>query len=67
MRPELKNGAPRIVSFFAKKARGSMARFVIENRITTPEGLKYFDLGGYRFIESDGDSLAFHRTDAAAA
>lgn len=39
---------PRIVSFFAKKARGAMARYVVQNRLTDPEGLRDFDLGGYR-------------------
>lgn len=63
---ELKNGEPRIVSFFAKKARGAMARFIIENRISDVEGLGDFDLGGYRFVEIDGDRLVFHRQDAAA-
>ncbi len=42
---EMKNGAPKIVSFYAKKARGSMARFVMENRLTEPDDLKGFDLG----------------------
>lgn len=64
---ELKNGDPRIVSFFAKKARGAMARFIVENRIVDPEGLRDFDLGGYRFIATEGDRLIFHRQEAAAA
>ncbi|MEM6305957.1 MAG: peroxide stress protein YaaA [Pseudomonadota bacterium] len=40
---------PKMVSFFAKKARGSMARFIIQNRITAPEGILDFDLGGYAY------------------
>lgn len=44
---EDKPGGPKIVSFFAKRARGSMARFIIQNRLTGPEGLTDFDLGGY--------------------
>lgn len=66
---ELKNGAPKIVSFFAKKARGAMARFVIENRVTTVDELRDFDLGGYRFVETqdEGATLVFHRTEAVAA
>ena len=65
---EVKNGTPKIVSFFAKKARGTMARFIIENRVTTADGLVDFDLGGYRFAkaEEDGERLVFHR-DAEAA
>lgn len=40
---------PKIVSFFAKKARGSMARFIIQNRLTDAEGLLDFDSGGYGY------------------
>ncbi len=38
---------PKIISFYAKQARGSMARFVIENRLTDPTGLQDFSTGGY--------------------
>ncbi|MFN7001898.1 MAG: peroxide stress protein YaaA [Roseinatronobacter sp.] len=41
--------APKIVSFFAKKARGAMARFILENRLTDPDALQDFDAAGYRF------------------
>lgn len=60
---EQKAGAPKAVSFFAKKARGAMARFMIEHRITEPEGLKDFDTGGYQFRAdmSDGARLVFLR------
>lgn len=44
-----KDGEARIVSFYAKHARGMMARFAIENRIERREALKGFDGGGYRF------------------
>lgn len=65
---EVKQGTPRIVSFFAKKARGAMARYIVENRVTDIEGLKDFDLGGYRFVGIDGDTLTFHRdADAVEA
>ncbi|MDU9006158.1 peroxide stress protein YaaA [Sedimentitalea todarodis] len=46
---EDKGGAPKIVSFFAKKARGAMARYVVQNRLTDPESLSAFDSGGYRY------------------
>lgn len=42
---------PKIVSFFAKKARGSMARYIIQRRLTDAEGLLDFDLGGYVYRE----------------
>lgn len=46
---ENKNGEAKIVSFFAKKARGAMARFIAENRLTEPASLRDFDTGGYVF------------------
>lgn len=62
---ELKGGVPRMVSFFAKKARGAMARFIVDQQITTVEGLRDFDLGGYRFVgeEGGGARLVFHRDE----
>lgn len=42
-----KNGQYKIISFFAKKARGLMARYAIEQRIDRPEGLDAFDTDGY--------------------
>ncbi|WP_372773324.1 peroxide stress protein YaaA [Mangrovibacterium sp.] len=44
-----KNGQYKIISFYAKKARGLMCRFMVENKITNPEDLKAFDLDGYYF------------------
>lgn len=57
---------PRIMSFWAKQARGAMARFIIQNRLTDPDALKDFDTGGYRFNEelSEGDRLVFLRGEA---
>jgi cytoplasmic iron level regulating protein YaaA (DUF328/UPF0246 family) len=46
---EEKDGESRIISFFAKKARGTMARYAIENRIDRAEDLKSFDRDGYGF------------------
>lgn len=46
---EDKAGTPKIVSFFAKKARGAMARHIVQNRLTDPEALRAFDSGGYRY------------------
>lgn len=61
---EVKDAKPRIVSFFAKRARGAMARFIIENRATTVEDLRGFNAGGYAFDPdlSEGDTkLTFVR------
>lgn len=46
---EDKGPAPKIVSFFAKKARGAMARYIVQNRLTDAEALNDFDIGGYEF------------------
>lgn len=46
---EDRDGGPKIVSFFAKKARGAMARFIVQRRLTDPGGLADFDSGGYVF------------------
>ena len=64
---EERAGTPKIISFYAKKARGAMARFVIQNRLTTPEGLKDFDSGGYAFDakSSEPGKLVFIRPEAA--
>ncbi len=38
---------PKMVSFFAKKARGAMARFIVQNRLTDAQAIRDFDTGGY--------------------
>ena len=60
---EVKDDKPRIVSFFAKRARGAMARYVIENRVTSVDDLRGFDSGGYGFDAdlSGGDRMVFLR------
>lgn len=50
---EEKDGKLRQLQFFAKRARGLMARWAVENRITRAEALKDFDVNGYRF-QGDG-------------
>lgn len=60
---EHKNGQYQMVSFFAKRARGLMSRFIIQNRISNPEEMKAFDMEGYYFNNelSNGDSWVFTR------
>jgi len=60
---EHKDGKYQMVSFFAKKARGLMCRFIILNGITDPEELKAFDLDGYYFNNqlSDENTWQFTR------
>jgi len=47
-----KNGQYKIISFFAKKARGMMSTYIIQNRITDPESIKQFNVAGYGFDPS---------------
>lgn len=58
-----KAGVYKVVSFHAKRARGLMARFAIEHRITKPEGLTHFDAEGYGYVPalSTQDKLIFRR------
>jgi cytoplasmic iron level regulating protein YaaA (DUF328/UPF0246 family) len=58
-----KNGKYKIISFYAKRARGMMARFAIENGITDVEQLKTFDVGDYAFNAegSTANSWLFRR------
>jgi cytoplasmic iron level regulating protein YaaA (DUF328/UPF0246 family) len=66
---EDKPGGPKIVSFYAKKARGAMARFIIERRLTDPSGILDFDTGGYAHAPdlSAPGKPAFLRREAAAS
>jgi len=58
-----KNGAWKIISFYAKRARGLMARYVIDHGITSPGALRGFDREGYAFDApaSSADKLVFRR------
>lgn len=60
---ETRNGESKIVSFFAKRARGAMARFVVQNQISDPVGIKDFTAGDYAFQSalSEGDNYVFTR------
>jgi cytoplasmic iron level regulating protein YaaA (DUF328/UPF0246 family) len=66
---EDKPGGPKIVSFYAKKARGAMARFIIERRLTDPAGILDFDTGGYAYAPdlSAPGKPAFLRREAASS
>ena len=54
---EIKEGKARIVSFFAKKARGMMARYIIQNQINDPDVIRKFDLGGYEYNDSLSNTM----------
>ncbi len=49
---EQKNGTYKTVAIYAKKARGLMTDFIVQNRIEDPEALKAFDQDGYLYNES---------------
>ena len=59
-----KDGKYKIISFFAKKARGLMAAFIIKGKITDVEDIKHFDSDGYSFnaAMSEGDKWVFTRS-----
>ncbi len=58
-----KNGKFKVISFYAKKARGLMSRYVIENRLSLPEQLTRFDVDGYVWDQylSNETELVFKR------
>lgn len=61
---DLKNGKLKIISFFAKKARGAMVRYIIDKDVETKDGLKGFDYMDYRFSEEESqkeNQLVFTR------
>ena len=66
---DVKDGRARVISFLAKKARGTMARYVVDNRISNPEALKEFTGGGYRYDaeQSTEDRWIFSRPQPDAA
>jgi cytoplasmic iron level regulating protein YaaA (DUF328/UPF0246 family) len=62
---DFKNGKYKIISFYAKKARGMMAAYIIKNKITAAEDLKRFDVEGYRFSSemTSGSDWVFTREE----
>lgn len=65
---EIRNGKAQSLSFFMKKARGLMTRYIIQHRLDDASKLKKFDLEGYRFNPSlsEGDIWVFTRQEGAA-
>ncbi|WP_160151939.1 peroxide stress protein YaaA [Microbulbifer sp. ALW1] len=63
-----KNGQYKMISFFAKKARGMMSRWAIDQRVKKAEQLKDFDVAGYYFSEehSKGNDWVFLRDEQPA-
>jgi hypothetical protein len=65
---DFKDGHYKIISFYAKRARGLMARFAATRRLSLPEQLKGFDLDGYGFevTESSTERMVFRRRQEAS-
>ena len=60
---DIKNGKPKVISFFAKRARGEMCNFIIKNKINSIEEIKQFNRNNYNFSEeeSTANNLVFIR------
>ncbi len=56
---EERDGKSRVIGLMAKRARGSMARFMIQNRLEHPEGLKDFTSGGYAFQAAQSNDITW--------
>ncbi len=58
-----KNGVYKVISFYAKKARGLMVKYAADNKLTAVEQLKQFDLAGYYYVDelSDVKTWTFRR------
>ena len=60
---DTKNGKTKVISFFAKRARGEMCNFIVKNKIKTIEQIKEFNRNDYTFSENDSSnsSIVFVR------
>ena len=66
---DYKGGKYKVISFFAKRARGLMARYAIEKQIKNPEKLKEFEVDAYAFVASASDEnrWVFRRREKGVA
>jgi len=64
---DYKNGQYKIISFYAKKARGLMVRYMIDKRVSTPQELEKFDYEGYQYDaeQSNDTTMVFMRKQEA--
>jgi cytoplasmic iron level regulating protein YaaA (DUF328/UPF0246 family) len=60
---DFSNGKYKVISFFAKKARGLLANYIVQNNLNEPEALSSFDVEGYAFSKGDSEEnkLVFTR------
>ena len=63
---DYKNGQYKVISFFAKKARGLMSAYIIKNKLNNPDQIKDFDWQGYTYNKSmsEGSELVFTRKES---
>lgn len=63
---EYKNGDYKMIGFYAKKARGLLSRYIIQNQLSDVEDIKSFDVEGYKFNKSlsKGNNWVFTRKSA---
>ncbi len=54
---DFKNGKLKVIQFFAKKARGQMTRFIIDQELKSPEHVKLFNAEGYTFSEAESSEV----------
>lgn len=62
---DCKSGKYKVISFYAKKARGMMVRYILENKVESLDELKKFDVAGYYFVEAESTAtdLVFKREE----
>jgi len=62
---DAKNGTFKIISFYAKKARGMMADYIVRNKVKSVADLKAFNTNGYQFdaAASEGNTIVFLRAE----
>lgn len=58
---DVKNGKAKVISFYAKRARGEMCNYIIKNKISSIDKIKRFDNLNYIFIEENNGNLVFTR------
>ena len=56
---DYKNGQYKIISFYAKNARGSMSAYIIKNKLKNPEDIKAFNVDGYKFNQSKSNATNY--------
>tara|TARA_B110000495_G_C22890724_1_gene519532 strand:- start:664 stop:1035 length:372 start_codon:yes stop_codon:yes gene_type:complete len=58
---DVKNGKSKVISFYAKRARGEMCNYIIKNKISSIDKIKRFDNLNYIFTEENDGNLVFTR------